>query len=70
MVLDKYPKSGQTPGARLHYALCLISLHKKGDEATTYLESIVADFPKSQEAKDAAAELKHLASKAAKAAKI
>jgi TolA-binding protein len=68
LVLDKYPKSGQTPGARLHYALCLISLHKKGDEASTYLESIVADFPKSPEAKDAAAELKHLAAKS-KAAK-
>lgn len=68
VVLDKYPKSGQTPGARLHYALCLISLHKKGDEASTYLESIVSDFPKSPEAKDAAAELKRLSAKA-KAAK-
>lgn len=61
VVLDKYPKSGQTPGARLHYALCLVSLRKKGDEARAYLESIVADFPKSPEAKDAAAELKRLA---------
>jgi TolA-binding protein len=68
VVLDKYPKSGQTPGARLNYALCLISLGKKGDEARTYLESIVADFPKSSEAKDAELELKRLA-KAAKSAK-
>ncbi|MFI5346707.1 MAG: tetratricopeptide repeat protein [Elusimicrobiota bacterium] len=69
VVLDKYPKSGQTPGARLHYALCLVSLKKKGDEARTYLESITADFPKSPEAKEAAAELKRLSSRAAKAAK-
>ncbi|MBI3563614.1 MAG: tetratricopeptide repeat protein [Elusimicrobia bacterium] len=69
-VLDKYPKSGQTPGARLHYALCLLNLKKNRDEAKAYLESIVADFPKSPEAKDAAAELKRLAGKpAAKAAK-
>lgn len=66
LVLDKYPKSGQTPGARLHYALCLLSLKKGRDEAKTYLESIVADFPKSPEAKDAAAELKRLAAKSAK----
>lgn len=67
-VLDKYPKSGQTPGARLNYARCLLSLRKKTDEARAYLESIAADFPKSPEAKDAAAELKRLA-KPAKAAK-
>jgi tol-pal system protein YbgF len=65
-VLEKYPKSGQTPGARLHYALCLVSLRKNRDEARTYLESIQADFPKSPEAKDAAAELKRLAAKSAK----
>lgn len=61
VLLDKYPKSGQTPGARLHYALCLLNLKKSRDEAKTYLESIVADFPKSPEAADAAAELKRLA---------
>ena len=60
-VLEKYPKSGQTPGARLHYAVCLIRLHKNLDEARTYLESIQADFPKSPEATDAAAALKGLA---------
>lgn len=63
IVLDKYPKSGQTPGARLHYALSLISLKKGGDEARAYLESVQADFPKSPEAKEAAAVLKRLAAK-------
>lgn len=61
IVLDKYPKSGQTPGARLHYALSLINLKKAGDEARAYLESVQADFPKSPEAKEAAAALKRLA---------
>ncbi|MDD5304910.1 MAG: tetratricopeptide repeat protein [Elusimicrobia bacterium] len=61
LVLDKYPKSGQTPGARLHYALALINLKKGGDEARAYLESVQADFPKSAEAKEAAAVLKRLA---------
>jgi TolA-binding protein len=60
-VLEKYPKSGQTPGARLHYAICLIYLRKSRDEARTYLESIQADFPKSPEAEEAAAALKRLA---------
>ena len=60
VVLDKFPKSGQTPGARLHYALCLINLKSKGDEARAYLESVQNDYPKSPEAKDAAAALKRL----------
>ncbi len=60
LVLDKYPKSGQTPGARLHYALALINLKKGGDEARAYLESVQADFPKSAEAKEAAVALKRL----------
>jgi tol-pal system protein YbgF len=63
LVLDKYPKSGQTPGARLHYARCLLGLKKSRAEAKAYLESIVSDFPKAPEAKDAAAELKRLAAK-------
>jgi TolA-binding protein len=67
-VLEKYPKSGQTPGARLHYAVCLIKLNKNLDEARTYLESIEADFPKSPETKDASAALKRLKAKAAKSA--
>jgi TolA-binding protein len=61
VVLDKYPKSGQTPGARLHYALALINLKKGGDEARAYLESVSADFPRSPEAKEAATALKRLA---------
>jgi len=60
MVLDKYPKSGQTPGARLHYAQCLIRLKKNRDEARAYLESVVSDYPKAPEAEDAAAALKRL----------
>ena len=59
-VLDKYPKSGRTAGARLHYALALIRLNRNLDEAKAYLESVQADFPKSPEAKDAAAALKKL----------
>ena len=66
VVLDKYPKSGQTPGARLHYALCLVGMKKSLDEARAYLESIATDFPKSPEARDAKAALKSLAAKPAK----
>ena len=66
LVLDKHPKSGQTPGARLHYALCLINLKKGDEEARAYLESVTADFPKSPEAKDAAAALKRLSAKSKK----
>ncbi len=60
IVLDKYPKSGQTPGARLHYALSLINLKKGGEEARAYLESLQADFPKTPEAREAGAVLKRL----------
>ena len=61
LVLDKHPKSGRTPGARLHYARCLLRLKRAQDEARSYLESIAADFPRSPEAKEASAELKRLA---------
>ncbi|MBI4370886.1 MAG: tetratricopeptide repeat protein [Elusimicrobia bacterium] len=60
LVLDRYPKSGRTPGARLHYALCLLKLRKDTSETRAYLESLLADFPKSPEAAAAAAELKRL----------
>ncbi|MEK7389389.1 MAG: tetratricopeptide repeat protein [Elusimicrobiota bacterium] len=66
LVLDKHPKSGQTPGARLYYAQCLIRLKKNEGEARAYLESIAADFPKSPEAKEAAAALKRLPEKSSK----
>lgn len=62
-VLDKYPKSGQTPGARLHYALSLSQLKRSLPEARAYLESIGTDFPKSPEAKEAKAALKALGAK-------
>lgn len=58
VVLEKYPKSGQIPGARLQYALALVGLKRNRDEAKAYLESVIADFPKSPEAKDAATALK------------
>lgn len=66
IVLEKYPKSGQTPGARLHYAQALVALKRNVDEAKAYLESVQGDFPKSPEAKEAAAELKRLNAKPGK----
>ena len=63
VVLEKYPKSEMTASARLYYALCLVRMKKNLSEAREYLESIPADFPKSPEAKAAAAELKKLARK-------
>lgn len=67
VVLEKFPKSGQTPGARLHYAICLLRLHKNLDEARTYLESIQADFPRSPEAAEAASALKRMSRSRTKA---
>lgn len=64
IVLEKYPKSGQTPGARLHYARSLLALKRGLEEAQAYLESVVSDFPGSPEAKEAAAALKKLAPRA------
>jgi TolA-binding protein len=66
-VIEKYPKSGQMPGARLRYALCLIHLKKSGGEARAYLESVVRDFPRAPEAKEAASELRRLDEAAARA---
>ncbi len=60
LLLEKFPKNGQTPGARLHYARCLLHLGKKRSEALAYLKSIRTDFPSSPEAAEAAAELKRL----------
>ena len=66
VLLEKYPKSGQTPGARLHYARCLLQLGKNRDEAVAYLKSIRTDFPKTPEALEAAVELKRLPARAKK----
>jgi tol-pal system protein YbgF len=63
IVLEKYPKSEMTASARLRYALCLVNMKKNLAEAKQYLESVTTDFPKSPEAKAAAAELKKLARK-------
>lgn len=62
-VLDKYPDSEMTPSTRLYYALSLIHMKKNLPEARQYLESVTVDFPKSPEAKAAAAELKKIAPK-------
>jgi len=61
LYMEKYPKSQLIPSARLLYALCLVNLNRNHDEARQYLESIVADYPKSPEAKEAAQRLKKLA---------
>lgn len=64
LVLERYPKSGLTPSARLMYALSLINMKKNLSEARQYLESIPADFPSSPEAKAASLHLKKLAAQA------
>lgn len=63
IVLEKYPKSQMTASSRLYYGLSLVRMKKNLDEARQYLESVTVDFPKSPEAKAAAAELKKIASK-------
>ncbi len=60
LYLEKYPKTGLTPAARLMYALCLIHMKKDIAEARQYLDSVIADFPASPEAKAAALEIKKL----------
>jgi len=59
--LEKYPKGSMIASARLMYALCLINMRKHLTEARQYLESVVADFPASPEAKMAARQLKKAA---------
>ncbi|MDD5628567.1 MAG: outer membrane protein assembly factor BamD [Elusimicrobia bacterium] len=66
--LEKYPKSALTASARIKYALCLVNLRKNPGEARQYLESVIADFPSSPEAKAAARHLKTLAAAAAQKA--
>ena len=63
IVLDQYPNSEMTPSTRLYYALSLIQMQKNLTEARQYLESVTIDFPKSPEAKAAAAELKKITRK-------
>jgi len=53
-VIEKFPKSGRAPAARLKYAMALLKLPEdKKPEALKYLQSVVKDFPQSQEAKTA-----------------
>jgi tol-pal system protein YbgF len=50
-ILDKFPRSQRIPAARLKYALSILKHpDDKKPEALKYLESIVRDYPKSQEA--------------------
>lgn len=65
IVLEKYPRSEMTASARLKYALSLLSMKRGAEEARQYLESVIADFPTSPEAKAAAAQLKKLAAASA-----
>jgi len=60
-VLEKFPKSARVPAARLKYALALLKLPgDKKAEAVSYLQSVVKDFPASQEAKTAKDHLNRL----------
>ncbi|MHB0996952.1 MAG: tetratricopeptide repeat protein [Elusimicrobiales bacterium] len=60
-VLEKFPKSGKVPAARLKYALALLKLgDDKKPEALRYLQSVIKDFPSSQEAKTAKGHLTRL----------
>ena len=60
-VLEKFPKSGRVPAARLKYAMALLKLpENKKAEAVKYLQSVVKDFPTSQEAKTAKDHLSRL----------
>lgn len=60
LYMEKYPKSQLIPSARLLYALCLLNMNRSLDEARQYLESVVGDYPKSPEAKQAAQYLKKM----------
>lgn len=60
-LLEKYKKSQYIPAARIKYANALLKLpgdHK--EEAASYLQSVVADYPASSQAKVAADFLKKL----------
>lgn len=53
-VLDKFPNSPRIPAARLKYALAILKFPEdKKAESLKYLESIIRDYPKSQEASTA-----------------
>ena len=55
-ILDKFPQSPRIPSARLKYALSLLKFPEdKKAEALKYLESIVRDYPASQESDTAKA---------------
>jgi len=60
LVLEKYPKSTMVASSRLMYALSLLRIGGKTDEAKKYLESIPNDFPGTPEARRAELELREL----------
>lgn len=69
-VLEKFPKGNRVPAARLKYALALLKLPgDKKAEALSYLNSVVKDFPQSQEAKTAKDQIAKLTPKPAAPAK-
>ncbi|MDD4005036.1 MAG: tetratricopeptide repeat protein [Elusimicrobiaceae bacterium] len=59
-VLAKYPGSEFTAAARLKYAQALLALGGKDEEAKNYLRFVIKDFPYSQQAAIARAELEKL----------
>ncbi|MDD2773616.1 MAG: tetratricopeptide repeat protein [Elusimicrobiales bacterium] len=66
-MLQKFPASQFTPAARLRYAQCLLKLGGDKKEAQTYLQSIVRDYPDSQQARLAQDYLRDAVAPAAKA---
>lgn len=51
-VLEKFPRSPRVPAARLKYAMAILKLPEdKSAEALKYLQSVVKEFPQSQEAR-------------------
>ncbi|MDE2313522.1 MAG: tetratricopeptide repeat protein [Elusimicrobia bacterium] len=61
LILEKYPKSSMIPQSRLMYAMSLLRIGGRVDEAKKYLESIPSDFPGTPEARRAQLELRELA---------
>ncbi len=69
-ILDKFPQSPRIPAARLKYALSLLKFPEdKKSEALKYLESIVRDYPASQESDTAKAYIGRLRPPKAETAK-
>lgn len=61
--METYPKNSLIPSGRLLYALALLRMGIRTDEAVQYLESIPEDFPRSAEAGVARRRLDKMAEK-------